>query len=178
MRLSPTPREALVLIARRWVELGWQEGDAEGVLALYAPDFVDLGNPRGRPGTAAENVAGIRELYAAFPDFSTTIAELIVDEIAGSVAIRWSATGTHRGTYFGAEPTGRQITFVGIETLRVHEGLIIERAGEWDGTSLLRQLGVIPGYLPRAEHCKPRRVAMALLVCFRLVSSRSLIQHV
>lgn len=142
---SPVPRESLVTIARRWVELGWQRGDAEGVLALYAPDFVDLGNPSGRPGTAAENVVGIRELYVAFPDFTTTIDDLIVDEIAGSVAIRWSATGTHRGTYFGAEPTGRQITFAGIETLRVRDGLIIERAGGWDGTSLLRQLGVISG---------------------------------
>ena len=76
-------RDALARIARRWVELGWQRGDADGVLALYAPDFVDLGNPSGRPGTAAENVAGIRDLYAAFPDFDTTIADLIIDEAAG-----------------------------------------------------------------------------------------------
>ena len=135
-------REALILIARRWVALGWQRGDAEGVLARYAPDFVDLGHPSGRPGTAAENVAGLRELYAAFPDFTTTIADLIVDEVAGSGAVRWSATGTHRGMFFGAEPTGRQITFAGIETLRVRDGLIIERTGEWDGLSLLRQLGI------------------------------------
>jgi hypothetical protein len=84
--VSSDAREALILIARRWVELGWQRGDAEGVLALYAPDFVDLGNP-----------------------------------------------------------SGRQITFGGIETLRVRAGLIIERAGEWDGVSLLRQLGVLSG---------------------------------
>jgi len=51
----------------------------------------------------------------------------------------------HRGLFFGAEPTGRQIMFAGIETLRVRDGLIIERAGEWDGISLLRQLGVIAG---------------------------------
>ena len=143
--VSSDAREALIRLACRWVELGWQRGDAEGVLALYAPDFVDLGNPSGRPGTAAENVAGIRELYAAFPDFTTTIGDLIVDEATGAVAIRWSATGIHRGAYFGAEPTGRQITFAGIETLRVRDGLIIERAGEWDSIGLLRQLGVIQG---------------------------------
>ncbi len=134
--------DTLVLISRRWVELGWQAGDTEGVLARYAPDFVNLGNPSGRPGTAAENVAGIRELYAAFPNFSTTIADLIVDEFAGAVAIRWSAIGTHRRTSCGAKSTGRQRTFAGIETLRVRDGLISERAGEWDGVSLLRQLGV------------------------------------
>ncbi len=143
MRLSSTPRAALALIARRWVELGWQKGHAEGVLVPYAPDFGDLGNPSGRLGTAAENVARIRELYAAFPDFTTTIADLIVDEFAGAVAICWSATGTHRGAFFGTEATGRQITFAGIETLRVRDGLIIERAGEWDTSNLLRQLGVL-----------------------------------
>lgn len=136
-------REELARIARRWVELGWQQGDAAGVLALYAPEFVDLGNPSGLPGTAAENVAGIRELYVAFPDFDTTIADLIIDEMAGAVAIRWSATGTQRGPFFGAAPTGRQITFAGIETLRVRGGLIIERAGEWDAASILKQLGVL-----------------------------------
>lgn len=136
-------REELVAIARHWIELGWRQGDAAGVLALYAPDFVDLGNPSGRPGTATENVAGIRDLYAAFPDFTTTIDDLIIDEVAGAVAIRWSATGTQRGRFFGAASPGRRIAFAGIETLRVRDGLIVERAGEWDAISILRQLGVL-----------------------------------
>jgi steroid delta-isomerase-like uncharacterized protein len=138
-------RDELAWIARRWVELGWQRGDADGVLRLYAPDFVDLGNPSGRPGTAAENVAGIRALYAAFPDFNATIGELIIDEVAGAVAIRWSATGTHRGPFFGIAPTGRPIRFAGIETLRVRDGLIRERAGEWDALGILAQLRAFTG---------------------------------
>jgi len=136
-------RAALIALAERWIVAGWQRGDAEATLRLYAPDFVDLGHPSGRPGTGAENVAGIRALYAAFPDFDTTITELIVDTESGAVAIRWTAIGTHRAPFFGVAATGRQIMFAGIETLRIRDGLIVARAGEWDAYGLLRQLGAL-----------------------------------
>jgi predicted ester cyclase len=40
----------------------------------------------------------------------------------------------------GAAPTGRRITFAGIEIIRVENERIVERWGEWDGIDLLRQL--------------------------------------
>ncbi len=61
----------MIALAGCWIVEGWQRGDAEAVLHLYALDFVDLGHPSGRPGTGAENVAEIRALSAAFPDFDT-----------------------------------------------------------------------------------------------------------
>jgi len=140
-----TTHEALIAIAERWIIAGWQRGDAAATLRLYASDFVDRGHPSGRSGTGGENVAGIRALYAAFPDFDTAIEELIVDTERGAVAIRWTATGTHRGPFFGVAATGRRIAFAGIEMLRIRDGLIVERAGEWDAHSLLRQLGALPG---------------------------------
>ena len=66
-----------------------------------------------------------------------------MDEAAGTVAVRWSARGTHRGPYLGAEPTGRTVTFKGVEVLRIEGGRILERWGEWDGIELLAQLGRI-----------------------------------
>jgi steroid delta-isomerase-like uncharacterized protein len=142
---QPQPsREQLRDIAKRWVEAGWQRCDTEAVRAMYAPTFVDLGNPSGRPGTTAENVENLAQLYAAFPDFFTTIEDLIIDAEAGKVAVRWSATGTHRGHFLGIPPTGRRITFRGIESLHVEDGLIVERSGEWDGVAILQQLGALP----------------------------------
>ncbi|MEZ4521877.1 MAG: ester cyclase [Thermomicrobiales bacterium] len=127
-------------IARRWIECGWQRGNADAVLAMYAPDFVDVSNPYAERGTGEDNVRGIRELYAAFPDFFAQIEDIIVDTGSGKLAVRWSANGTHRGEFFGVAPTGRCVTFYGIETLRVVDGLIVERAGEWDGIEILRQI--------------------------------------
>ncbi|MBK7188514.1 MAG: ester cyclase [bacterium] len=54
--------------------------------------------------------------------------------------MRWTAVGTHRGAYLGAEPTGKRITFKGIEVIRVRDGRITARWGEWDGLDLLGQL--------------------------------------
>ncbi|HUG15525.1 MAG TPA: ester cyclase [Thermomicrobiales bacterium] len=134
-------REELEAIARRWVELGWQQGDAEATKGLYAQDFVDFSSPVRERGTRDDNAQSIRDLYAAFPDFHTTIDDLIIDTEQSKVAVRWTATGTHRGPFLGVEPTGNRVTFRGIETLTIRHGLIVERAGEWNGIAILEQMG-------------------------------------
>lgn len=136
--------EQLAEIARRWVEVGWQQGDTNAVYAMYAPEFVDLGAAEGRAATRDGNVEGIATLYRAFPDFFATVDDLIVDTSAGKVVVRWSATGTHQGTFMGLAATGKRVEFRGIEALRVEEGLIVERAGEWDGIAILEQIGAFP----------------------------------
>jgi steroid delta-isomerase-like uncharacterized protein len=136
-----TTADQLAGIARRWVEVGWQRGDAEAVHTMNTPEFVDLGAAEGRAATREGNAEGIRALYRAFPDFYATVDDLIVDADAGKVAGRWSATGTHQGEFMGIAATGKRVEFRGIEALRVEGGLIIERAGEWDGIAILEQLG-------------------------------------
>lgn len=136
--------EELAALGRRWVEVGWQRGDTAAVLALYAPDFVDLGAAEGRTATREGNVEGIAALYRAFPDFYATVDDLFIDAPGSKLAVRWSATGTHQGPFMGIAATGKRITFRGIETLRVRDGLIVERAGEWDGIAILEQLGAGP----------------------------------
>ena len=130
---------SLELIARRWIEEGWQKGNAAVVDDLHATEFVDHDSAGRTPDTAGFK-SGIRQLYAAFPDFSARIEGLVVDVSAGMVAIRWTATGTHRGAYLASPPTNRVIRFKGIEVLRIEAGCIVERWGEWDGIDLLRQL--------------------------------------
>ena len=129
-------------VARRWLEEGWRQGDAAIIDELHAPDFIDH-DPGGRTPDNAGFKEGIVRLYAAFPDFAVRLEDLVVDEAAGTVAVRWSARGTHRGPYLGAEPTGRTVTFKGVEVLRIEGGRILERWGEWDGIELLSQLGRI-----------------------------------
>jgi steroid delta-isomerase-like uncharacterized protein len=140
-RLEP-PYADLATLARRWLEQGWQSGDPAVVDALHAPDFVDH-DPGGRTPDNAGFKLGIAALYAAFPDLQARVEDLVVDEGRATVAVRWSASGTHTGPYLGAAPTGRRVAFKGIEILRVRDGRIAERWGEWDGIELLGQLGRI-----------------------------------
>ena len=135
-------RELPAAIARRWMVEVWQRGNVAAVDDLHAPDFVDS-SPAGRPADREGYKAGVAELYAAFPDFCAAIDDLIVDATAGRVAIRWTASGTQWGAFLGALPTGRRITFCGIDILRIEEGQIVERWGEWDGIDLLQQLGIV-----------------------------------
>lgn len=137
-------RQELATITERWIEDGWRKGDAGAVLEMYSDDFVDFSSPYAERGTRDDNVRGIRDLYAAFPDFYTEIDDLVIDLEAGKVAVRWTATGTHRGEFEGVAPTGRSVVSHGIETLRIVDGLIVERAGEWDGTAILRQIDGLP----------------------------------
>jgi len=138
---NPT-RDELKAIAGRWMEEVWQKGHVEAIDELHAPSFVDR-SPAGRTPDSEGFKAGVAELYAAFPDFRAVTEQLVIDALAGTVAIKWTAAGTHKGAFMGVAPTGRRVAFEGIEILRIENGLIVERWGEWDGISLLQRLGAL-----------------------------------
>ena len=111
--MSEHTRAELTEIAERWVVEGWQRANIEGVLAMYSDDFVDLSHPSGKVSSREENAAALADLYVGFPDFFVTIDFLIVDEETARLAIRWTARGTHRGRFFGIEPTGNKVVLFG-----------------------------------------------------------------
>ncbi len=136
--------EKLKEIAHRWIEEGWSKGNVLIVDELHAPNFVDR-DPSGRAPTNEGFKKGILELYATFPDFYAVVEDLVIEPETGKVAVRWAATGTHRKAYMTIPPTGKRIIFKGIEIIRIENGLIVERWGEWDGMDILQQLGTFKG---------------------------------
>ena len=139
--LQAEGRAALERVARRWIEEIWRPGHLATFDDLHAPDFRDR-SAAGRGETRDDYRRMLVEFYAAFPDFHTDIEDLVIDEARATFAIRWSARGTLRGAYLGVAPSGRAVDFAGIEIVRVEGGRIVERWGEWDGMSLLAQLGL------------------------------------
>ncbi len=129
----------LASVAVRWIEEIWRPGDLSTFDSLHAPDFLDR-SPAGRPSDRESYRRSIEQLYEVFPDFYTNIDDLIVDTATGKIAIRWTATGTHRAKFMDVEPTRRMIRFQGIEIITVRDGQIVERWGEWDGLSIQAQL--------------------------------------
>ena len=138
--MEPRSADEIRRLLIRWIEEGWQRGREEVVDELHAPEFVDR-DSAGRPSDREGFKRGIRDLRAAFPDFEARVEDVLVDASRSSAAVRWTATGTHRGPYLGLAPTGRRIAFKGIEILRFDGGWIAERWGEWDGLDLVAQLG-------------------------------------
>lgn len=124
---------------KRWMDEVWRKRNLSSLNELHAPEFQDR-SPAGRGTDLASYSAGIEDLFTAFPDFSTTTEDILVDVSAHKTAVRWRASGTHEGAFMGVAPTHRRITFTGIEILRIEEEQIVERWGEWDALDILAQL--------------------------------------
>jgi predicted ester cyclase len=74
----------------------------------------------------------------AFPDFFTTIEQLLAD--GDWVAFRLRHCGTHRGEFLGVAPTGRQVEFTSLVFNRVTDRVVVENWGLHDNETLLKQL--------------------------------------
>jgi|SRR5579872_2305552 len=117
--------------------------DVDAVLTLDSDDAVGdvvaIGEFRGK--------AAIRrfldEMFTAFPDL-----DLVVDGVVGDDAravVQWHATGSFTGgTFQGIEPTGRRVEMRGIDVVDVVAGRIVRDTMYYDGTSLARQIGMLP----------------------------------
>jgi steroid delta-isomerase-like uncharacterized protein len=127
-------RDELEEVARQWITLwsapvNWALFDR-----IHAEDFVDH-SPAGRGASKEDFASGLRELVEVFPDLRSTLEDLVVDESARRVAVRWSAIGTNRRRFLGVGPTGRPTPFSGIEIIEVSGGRVTKRWGEWDITA-------------------------------------------
>jgi steroid delta-isomerase-like uncharacterized protein len=90
---------------------------------------------------------GLRQQFEAYRLGLGPEVEIRVDDQVAegdTVATRWTATGTHKGEFFGVPPTGRRLEIRGISFERFAGGQIIEDWVSWDALGLMRQLGVVP----------------------------------
>lgn len=131
-------RDEMQETARRWIK-AWCGGDTRIIDELHSVDFIDH-SPSGRSSDNQGFKQGITDLYKAFPDFAGEADDILVDEQACKVTVRWTASGTHRGGFGGVKATGRPIGFHGIEILAMRDGRITERWGEWDFQEIINQM--------------------------------------
>jgi N-hydroxyarylamine O-acetyltransferase len=124
-------RNALAAIASRWISLWCAPVDWSLFRSLHADDFEDRASA-GRAPTRDGFSQGLADLVRAFPDLQTRIEDVVIDEAASRVAVRWSATGTNRERFLGIGPTNRRTALSGIEIIEVRDGWIVRRWGEWD----------------------------------------------
>jgi hypothetical protein len=80
--------------------------DGAGARGLFADPYVQHG--------------GIKGLRDIFPDIHLTVEDRIFG--GDKVVARNTWTGTHRGTFLGVEPTGKQVTINTIDIWRVEGG--------------------------------------------------------
>ncbi|MFD8375139.1 ester cyclase [Streptomyces sp. NPDC059688] len=116
-------------------------GDLDAIDAIVAPDAVDHDPAPGQGPGPDGYKAMFGELRSAFPDLHVQVEHLMAtdDELAFAYVI----TGTHLGPLMGRPPTGRKVSYRGMQISRFDgDGKLVERWGSSDELGMLRQLGL------------------------------------
>jgi steroid delta-isomerase-like uncharacterized protein len=134
--------EAHKRLIERFYEEVWARGNVAFAQHVFADDYVrhDL-----RPTQAAAGAAGqaqiAEQFRRAFPDLQWRVDLVLAED--DLVAARWTASGTHTGSWGEVEPTGRQAEFSGVNIFRFNsEGKVAEIWNHRDDLGLMQQLGV------------------------------------
>jgi predicted ester cyclase len=121
-------------IAQAWNKKNIVERFVSEALDRGLLDVVD--ETRGK--FAEQSKQRIVAWRTAFPDFSTTIEQIVAE--GDWVAFRLKHRGTHRGEFLGVAPTGRRVEFTSVVFNRVENQVVVENWGLHDNETLRRQL--------------------------------------
>lgn len=121
------------------VRSGRNPDDAQRYLAeqVWAHQVM-ADEPRSIARTPQDYADHVREMQAAFGDFTLEVTECLAE--GDRVYVRWRQTGTHAGVIEGFEPTGRPLVEIGSTVYRVAQGRIVEYWIQLDRAGLQAQL--------------------------------------
>ena len=133
--------ENKALIRQAWNEI-FNRKNLEAVDEYFARDacigFAPPGVPPDREGF--KQVIG--PYLTAFPDLHVALEDQIAED--GTVATRFSVTGTHLGDLAGIAASGKEIDYTGVNFIKVRDGKIVEVWGASDQLRLMQQIGALP----------------------------------
>ncbi len=117
-------------------------GNLEAMRELVSP-AVKEHDPGPKQGPGAQGYIDLfAEMRSAFPDLKATPEHITADE--DTVALAYTITGTHQGTFQGVPPTNKAMKARGVQIARFADGKMVERWGSSDELGILKQLGVEP----------------------------------
>lgn len=106
------------------------------IAKFYVPGQTE---PLTGPSGYLKTIWMMRE---GFPDIQWHLEEIISEN--DKSAIRFTMTGTHKGTFFGVPPTGNSIKVQATNFYRLTDNQITEEYGQPDLLALLQQIGAVP----------------------------------
>jgi steroid delta-isomerase-like uncharacterized protein len=123
----------------------WNAHDLDAIMAMHAPDMVFENHTAGESASGEEARGHIGSIFETWPDINFDTRRLYVRD--GVVTQEWTATATHanqmrRGDLV-AEPTGKTVTWNGIDVIPFEDGLVKRKDVYSDSVSILRQVGLL-----------------------------------
>jgi predicted ester cyclase len=125
---------------RRLIDEVFNQGRMEVADELIAPHSVE--HQRGGMGDGPEGAKRTATvLRSAFPDFSLTIQDLVVD--GDKVWARQRGGGTNSGTFFGFPATGKTAYIEVFDVCRFENGMMVDHWGVPDQLGMMVALGLV-----------------------------------
>ena len=129
------------LLVRNFYELIVNTGNLDEIRKYVASSYTEV--IEGQKHTvgiegAKEHIIGVRKTY---PDLTIKIEQQIAEDEWVVSCI--TAKGTHKGYWLGIKPTGKPVTFTGVNVDRVVDGMIVEHGGAANMLGPLLEIGAI-----------------------------------
>jgi steroid delta-isomerase-like uncharacterized protein len=123
----------------------WNAHDLDAIMSMHAPDMVFENHTARESASGGDVRAHIGSIFETWPDIAFETRRLYVRD--GVVTQEWTATATHanemrRGDLV-AEPTGKRISWQGIDVIPFESGKVKRKDVYSDSVSILRQLGLL-----------------------------------
>ena len=129
-------------IARRFIQV-WGKGNLDIIDELADPSLSVQYPIMHQIIRGSKMFRQVMENFrSSFPDSDLQIEEEIAED--DKVVIRWSFSGTHKGSLLGIPATQKRVNWTGITIYRIVEGKVVQERGEEDFLGFLRQIGVVP----------------------------------
>jgi len=123
----------------------WNAHDVDAIVAMHAGDMVFANHTAGESARGEDVRGHIASIFENWPDLKFETRRLYVRE--GLVVQEWTATATHvnamRRGDLEAPPTGRTVSWDGIDSIPFEDGLIKRKDVYSDSVSILRQVGLL-----------------------------------
>ena len=131
----------LKTLTRRFYDDVLVGGNLDLIDELVHDEFVEHEEFPGLPPGKESIRFFVTTMREAFPDLTTTIEDIIVEDNKAVSRLRFSVT--HRGEFGGIPPTGKKIDVQAIDIVAYRDGKLIEHWGVTDQMAMMQQLGVI-----------------------------------
>jgi steroid delta-isomerase-like uncharacterized protein len=123
----------------------WNAHDLDAIMSMHAPDMVFENHTAGERAEGEAVRAHIGSIFETWPDIRFEGRRTYVRD--GLVVQEWTATATHanemrRGDLV-AEPTGRKITWDGLDVIPYEGGLVKRKDVYSDSVTILTALGLM-----------------------------------
>jgi steroid delta-isomerase-like uncharacterized protein len=123
----------------------WNAQDLEAIVAMHAPDMVFANHTAGESASGEGVRAHIAKIFESWPGMRFETSRLYVRD--GVVTQEWTATAIHSQTLsrgdLEAPPSGKTISWDGVDVIPFEDGLIKRKDVYSDSVSILRQVGLL-----------------------------------